>query len=177
MTPGDTVTYLITIENRTLQGDSLPLDATGVIVNDDLPAGLTYLSAASTLGTYDSVTGDWNIGFLRNGRMDTLRIEVRLDTATTIYNLAEITALEEDDIDSNPNNAGPNPTEDDEADQTITVGKFDLALKKEVLSTGPFKGGDDVIFEITVYNQGSFDASNVVVHDYVPNGLRLNDGN
>lgn len=177
LTPGDTVTYLITIENRTLQGDSIPLDATGVIVKDDLPAGLTYLSATSTLGTYDPVTGDWNIGFMRNGRMDSLWIEVRLDTATTVYNLAEITAHEEDDIDSNPNNSGPSPTEDDEADETITVGKFDLALKKVVLSPGPFKGGDDVVFEITVYNQGSFDASNVIVHDYIPDSLQLTDSN
>ncbi len=173
LAPGDTVTYMITIENRTFQADSLPLNATGVIVNDDLPAGLTYLSSTATLGSYDPVSGDWDVDFLRNGRMDTLWIEVRLDTATTVYNLAEITAHEENDIDSDPNNSGGTPTEDDEAEETIAVGKFDLALKKEVFSPGPFQGGDDVTFEITVYNQGSFDASNVVIHDYIPAGLVL----
>lgn len=174
---GDTVTYMIIIENRTLQGDSIPLDATGVVVKDNLPTGLTYLSSSSTLGSYDPITGDWDIGFMRNGRMDTLLIDVRLDSATTIYNLAEVTAHEEDDIDSDPDNAGSSPIEDDEAEETIEVGTFDLALKKEVLSSGPFQGGDDVVFEITVYNQGIFDASNVVIHDYIPTGLRLKDNN
>ena len=177
LTPGDTVTYLIAIEHRTLQGDSIPLDARGVVVNDDLPAGLTYLSSTTTLGTYDPATGDWNIGFLRNGRMDSLWIEVRLDTATTVYNLAEITAHEENDIDSDPDNSGAIPAEDDEADETVAVGLFDLALKKEVSSPGPFKGGDDVEFAITVYNQGSLDASNIVVQDYIPTNLKLKDNN
>jgi len=177
LTPGDTVTYMIIIENRTMLPDTIPLDANGVVVNDDLPAGLTYLSSSSTLGTYDPITGDWNIGFFRNGRIDTLLIDVRLDTATTVYNLAEVTEHEEDDIDSDPDNSGSSPSEDDEADETIAVGVFDLALKKEVLSPGPFQGGDDVTFEITVYNQGSFDASNIVIHDYIPTGLKLNDSN
>ena len=63
----------------------------------------------------------------------------------------------------------------DTCEMTILPLSFDLALKKEVLTPGPFQGGDDVTFEITVYNQGSFDASNVVIHDYIPTGLTLND--
>ena len=86
----DTVTYVITVENRTLQSDSLPLDATGVSVHDGLPTGLTYLSSTSTNGMYDPVTGQWNVGFLRNGRTDTLLIQTKLDSATTIYNIAEV---------------------------------------------------------------------------------------
>ena len=54
---------------------------------------------------------------------------------------------------------------------------FDVALKKEILTPGPFKGGDDVTFEITVYNQGTATATNLVVYDYIPTGLVLNDSN
>jgi len=175
--PGDTVTYIIILENRTLAGDSIPLDARGVVVNDDLPAGVTYISSTTTLGTYDPVTGDWDIGFMRNGRIDTLLIETRLDSATTIFNLAEVTEHEENDIDSEPDNAGSAPVEDDEAFKTIEVGKFDLALIKEVFSPAPYYGGNDVTFEITVYNQGSIDATNVVIQDYIPLEMQLNDGN
>ncbi len=48
---------------------------------------------------------------------------------------------------------------------------FDLALKKLTASSGPYFPGADVTFTITVYNQGSVDATDVVVTDYIPAGL------
>ena len=35
--------------------------------------------------------------------------------------------------------------------------------------------GDDVVFNIEVFNQGNIDATNIEVTDYIPNGLTLND--
>ncbi|MEM6877330.1 MAG: DUF11 domain-containing protein, partial [Bacteroidota bacterium] len=53
---------------------------------------------------------------------------------------------------------------------------FDLALIKRLdstVNTGPFSPGDDVVFEIEVYNQGDFNATDVEVKDYIPEGLTL----
>ncbi len=59
----------------------------------------------------------------------------------------------------------------------VIIETFDVALKKEVLSPGPFQGGDDVTYEITVYNQGTATATNLVINDYIPSGMALNDTN
>lgn len=57
------------------------------------------------------------------------------------------------------------------------VRNFDLALIKR-LATGQSNivgVGQNVDFELTVYNQGSITASNIVLIDYIPVGLSLND--
>ncbi len=53
---GDTVSFIVTV------GDNGPGDATGVAVQDPLPAGLTFDSATATAGSYDSTSGTWNVG-------------------------------------------------------------------------------------------------------------------
>lgn len=56
---------------------------------------------------------------------------------------------------------------------------FDLALLKR-LSTGQatsVKAGDTVKFTIEVHNQGTIEAKDVVVSDYIPSGLTLADAN
>jgi len=58
-----------------------------------------------------------------------------------------------------------------------SCGVFDLALRKELSTTGPIAPGDDVTFTITVFNQGSITAQNVLITDYMPVGLVLNDSN
>jgi len=68
-----------------------------------------------------------------------------------------------------------NPDNCDDAVIVIRVGAFDLALKKEVKAgqKGVFKEGDEVTFVITVTNEGTIDATDVEVVDYVPEGLEL----
>jgi len=54
---------------------------------------------------------------------------------------------------------------------------FDLALDKVVASTNDLDGsgsvtpGDEVVYTITVYNQGGVDATDLVVADYLPTGM------
>ena len=54
---------------------------------------------------------------------------------------------------------------------------FDLALIKTISAStpGPYMPGGLVTFDITVVNQGSLDAFNVNVNDYIPTGLTLTD--
>ncbi|MBL0051837.1 MAG: DUF11 domain-containing protein [Bacteroidetes bacterium] len=54
---------------------------------------------------------------------------------------------------------------------------FDLALRKVLASAGPFGAGSNVTFNITVYNQGNLDGTNIQVTDYIPTGMSLNDAN
>ncbi|TCZ67932.1 DUF11 domain-containing protein, partial [Paenibacillus albiflavus] len=53
---GDTITITVTVANNG------PNSATGVVVTDLLPAGLTFVSATPSQGTYNSTTGVWAVG-------------------------------------------------------------------------------------------------------------------
>ena len=76
---GDYVTITI---NATNNG---PSNATGIIINDLLPAGLyvgsddSNTSYTTTQGTYNPTTGDWTIGTLNNNTTATLTIIARVN--------------------------------------------------------------------------------------------------
>jgi len=74
-----------------------------------------------------------------------------------------------------PLDTDPATDEDDQDPALISVDIFDLALIKQVSSTQttPIYPGDDVTFTITVENQGTLDAQNVDLVDYIPNGFTL----
>ena len=59
---GDQITFTVTLTN------SGPDTATGVVVNDLLPAGLTFVSATPSRGTYDAATGTWTVGIRQHRR-------------------------------------------------------------------------------------------------------------
>lgn len=50
---------------------------------------------------------------------------------------------------------------------------FDLALKKTCETTNTVKYGDIVTFKITVYNQGTIDATNIKISDYINTGYEI----
>jgi uncharacterized repeat protein (TIGR01451 family) len=86
---GDTVTYVVTVTNGG------PGDATRVEVTDALPAGLTFVSASTTQGSYKASTGVWSVGSLAVGDTAGLAIEARVDAGTagtTITNRAHVSA-------------------------------------------------------------------------------------
>ena len=105
---GDKAVYTIVLTNHG------PQDATGVIVRDQLPSAVTYVS--STGGTYDSHTGAWTIGNLANGASATLKITVTIGRTGAISNTANVTAADQRDPVSSNNQftagisaAGPTP--------------------------------------------------------------------
>jgi uncharacterized repeat protein (TIGR01451 family) len=84
---GAYLTYTLTASN------SGPSEATGVIISDTLPAGLTFDSAKSGLGTVSQAGGTItvNVGNLTPGETDTVTIVVTVVSGTgSITNTAEI---------------------------------------------------------------------------------------
>jgi len=176
-TLGSTITYTVTVSNAG------PDAATNVVVSDPLPAGLTYVSDTPSQGTFDSGTGDWTVGTIPAGGLATLRITVTFDSTTPVTNIAQVTASDQPDPDSTPNNN--DPTEDDQASLTLPqqppappggpaplVQLRDPALSK---AGDPSAAaiGERISWTITISNPGSVAFSGVVVSDPVPDVLDI----
>jgi uncharacterized repeat protein (TIGR01451 family) len=161
---GDTIIYTVTVTNDG------PNTATNVEVTDQIPAGLTFVSATPSQGSYNPVTGIWTVGTLNNGASATLIIQAIVSSLGTITNTAEVTASDQLDPDSTPNNNDPN--EDDQATVTTPAQLADLSLQKTVDNPTPGVGST-ITFTITVQNNGPNTATNVAVQDQLPAGLTL----
>jgi uncharacterized repeat protein (TIGR01451 family) len=156
---GANVTFTVTARNNG------PSAATGVAVNDALPAGLTFVSATPSQGTYTSGTGAWNIGALALNQQVTLAIVAAATgpVGTARTNTAARTA-------STP--ADPNAT-NDSASATVTpqvAPTADIAVTKTVDTASPVVGAN-VTFTVTAQNNGPNAATGVVVTDLLPTGL------
>ena len=82
---GDLVVYTITVSNKG------SVNATGVLVYEDLLDGLRYISDDSN-GRYDPTSGIWNISNLNAGENMVLNILVQLTKAGNIINYAIVVA-------------------------------------------------------------------------------------
>ncbi|MDI1254455.1 MAG: Ig-like domain-containing protein, partial [Flavobacterium sp.] len=107
MTPvaGTNIVFTLTATNGG------PGDATGVVVNDLLPSGYTFVSATPSSGTYNSGTGVWTIGNLVNGASVNLTITATILETGVHANLATISGVEIDPISGN-NSATSTPLPD-----------------------------------------------------------------
>jgi uncharacterized repeat protein (TIGR01451 family)/fimbrial isopeptide formation D2 family protein len=160
---GDTITYLITVTNNG------PDAATGVRMTDTFPtAGLEFVDADPSQGSYTEGTGLWNVGLLASG--DSATLEIRAEVLPpptpgvpppTQTNVAVVTGNEPD---PDPDN---NRAEVDETPQYA-----DLAVTKTVDVARPNVGAN-VVFTITVQNLGADAATNVRLSDPLPSGLQL----
>ncbi len=162
---GGAVVFTVTVRNAG------PSAATGVTATDLLPAGYTYTGddSASTGTTYASGTGLWTIGALASGASIALNLTVTVNAAGSYTNAAQVTASDQTDPDSTPNN-GIGKGEDDEASlATSPAGTADLSLTKSVDNPTPTIG-TSVVFTVTVRNAGPSAATGVAVTDLLPAG-------
>src|SRR5205814_8306175 len=120
-----------------------PSDATGVQITDQLPAGLTLLSATPSVGTYNSATGVWNIGALASAASATLTLTATVTTTGAITNTATKTA--ENEADPNAGN--------DSASATVSGQAPDLTILKSHIKPDERRAGDT--YSIVVSNLGS----------------------
>jgi len=152
------VTFTVTAHNNG------PDNATGVVLTDVWPAGLTLVSATPTLGSYNNATGVWTIGNLANGATATLTLVAQvMDANKTITNVVNLTAVNE--YDTNTANNGSSVS-------IVIPASADIAVTKTTNSTDPLVC-ENFQWTVTVVNNGPNDATGVVVTDLLPAGLNL----
>jgi uncharacterized repeat protein (TIGR01451 family) len=151
---GTNVTFTIQVTNN---GTST---ATGVAVTDTLPAGLIFVLATPSQGSYTSGTGVWTIGSLANGASVTLQMVATVTQAGAITNSASISATNQPDQNS-ANNSGS---------AAVSGQQADLAMTKSVNNVAPNVGAT-VTFTIRVTNNGPSTATGVAVTELLPVGL------
>ncbi len=135
--------------------------ATAVTLIDDLPSGISFLSATASKGSCDFSSGTvfCTIGNLAVGNTATVTINVKAPSSPgTIKNTASVTANE---VDPDPgNNTYTEKT-------TISPEWSDLFLTKTD-SPDPAPVGENLFYTLQVGNNGPADATNVTVTDNLP---------
>ncbi len=164
---GQNIVFSVTVNNDG------PNAASGVVVTDLLPAGISFVSFAASQGNYNNTTGLWQVGAISNGGSATLGITGRATTAGSVTNTAQVTQSNAFDPDSTPGNSVA--TEDDQASATINIEAADLSLTN-VGDRSAARVGDTVVFTVTVNNAGPSPATGVVVTSVLPPGLTLQSG-
>lgn len=148
---GSTVTFTITAKNIG------PSTATGVIVNDVLPAGFSLTGATASVGTWTAP--NWTIGSLALNATATLSITATVNAAGPYVNTATITGQQPD----------PNTANNSSQATCVPVAKADLSITKTVNSSAPVVG-TNVTFTLTAKNNGPSAATGVSVNDVLPTG-------
>ncbi len=111
---GTNVTFTITVNNTGA------VAGTNVVVQDILPAGLSFVSATATSGSYSAATSLWNAGTINSGAGATLLLTAQVTTTATVVNTAEVIGCNPNsDVDSTFGNGIPG--EDDQQSVSISA--------------------------------------------------------
>ncbi len=148
---GEVLTYIVTINNTG------PSNASGVIVTDSLPAGVTLQSAMSSQGS--CIITQCNLGGMAATGRATITMTVSVDPSATgvIANTAAVSANEADPVMAN-----------NSAQETTTIVRaVDLSIEK----TGtpePVFAGKNLAYRLQISNQGPSSADGIHVVDDLP---------
>ncbi len=113
LTVGEQVIFKITLANKG------PDQATGIEVIDAFPAGMAFDQVTASECSYDTDSGAWAVASLPNDAQAVLTIKATVVQQGTFTNTAEVTACDQTDQDSAPNNGVEN--EDDQSSVTVEV--------------------------------------------------------
>ena len=139
MLVGQPTTFTVVVTNHG------PARVTGLVVQDLLPAGLSFVSASPSQGSYADATGAWTIGTLLNAQSATLTLEATVTVAGAITNRALVVARDQ-----------PDPVASNNSAAAIVNGaaNADVGVTKIVDRPAPLVG-ETVTFTVTVTNSGS----------------------
>ena len=155
---GDTITWTVAATNDG------PSSAAGVVVTDDLPAGVTLLSATSTQGSCSPVGAQvvCAAGTLASGAVATVTITARVEVAAAespVVNAARLTATTFD----------PDPANNLSAVTTTVGPSIDLSATAAV-DKATANVGDELVYTFTVGNAGPSGATGATFTHALPAG-------
>jgi len=155
VTIGDEIVYTIAVSNAGPDG------ATDVRVTDAVPPGTSFVAAQASQGTCANASGTvtCTLGSLANAGTATITLRVTANQGGQVTNTASVSSDEDD-----PNAANNSDTET----TTVELDPADLSVTKE--DEGPLLPGADIVYTITVRNDGPGDATDVQVTDDIPEG-------
>ena len=144
---GDEITYTITVSNPG------KINAANVVIRDILPEGLKFINASNG-GVYDSVTGiiTWILNITANSTVD-LTVDVCVNKSGNITNTVNV------------GNKTSNCTI--ESGDIVDLEIHIVADKSEIYV------GDNVVYTVTVINNGPSDAINTIANILIPNALSI----
>lgn len=154
---GEDATFTIKVRNTDTRAT-----AHGVVVRDELPAGMTY-TGGSPAGTVSGSTVEWTVGTLAPGATATITVDVHVGsgvaTGTTLTNTASTHA---DEV----------PTDKTDTGSLVVGTRTDLSVVKTA-STGTVIPGEELTYTITTSNEGPSDALAATMTDTLPAYLEL----
>jgi uncharacterized repeat protein (TIGR01451 family) len=158
---GNNLTYTLLIKNNG------PATADNVAVVDQLPSGVTFVSAAAAQGTAVVVGGavNFDLGSIASGATVAATIVVIPTAPGSIADSATVSAQE---FDPNPDN--------NSASITTLISPVDLSIATAPSAAGPILVGTKLTYTMTVMNNGPATATNVVVTDALPDGATFVSG-
>ena len=144
---GDEITYTITVFNPG------KINATNVVIRDILPEGLKFINASNG-GVYDPVTGiiTWILNIIANSTVD-LTVDVCVNKSGNITNTVNV------------GNKTSNCTI--ESGDIVDLEIHIVADKSEIYV------GDNIVYTVTVINNGPSDAINTIANILIPNALSI----
>lgn len=156
---GATIDYSVTVTNRNA---SVPAD--GVVLVDDLPPGVTFVSASGGPARAGSRL-TWNIGRLNGGESRSFTVRVRAPatiaapaTSQNLTNQASATTT-----------TSETSTANNRASWVTRVVRPEISVQK--IAPATVLVGDELSYELRYANTGSVAAANVTVMDNLPAGL------
>ena len=172
------VTYELTISN---QGG---IDANNIVIQDYPELGLQYNFSDASGNPNVNETGvlEWTILSLSAGSSETINLNFSVASGFQSLNVAnrvQITSDDGDDIDSNPltdwtvdEDGDFNPYDDDEDIVSINIAQYyDLSIQKSEVSVGPYQQGSVITYDIAITNEGTLNASNILIQEDPEAGL------
>ena len=155
----DEIKYTITVYNAG------PCNATNVNVSEVLSSHLELIKNETNAGYYNVTEGIWHIGDLTNKSTAVLNITAKVVSDGIISNVVIVNSTEKDTNSSN-NKA--------EISNITAVLLFDLQINKTVNVTTVDVGvNETIMFNITVFNAGPCNATDVYVYETLSDKLSL----